>query len=102
MRLCYVLPPPACYIYRDMRPSKMQRLLAQRAMLEKELRGHLVELVHSQQQIRGWVNTVSRMGCVCVVGYRGAVIWGRGTEERQGGSTGVVEEEESRGDGGGG
>lgn len=58
VRLCYVLPAPACYIYRDMRPGTMQRVLAQRAALEKQLRGHLVELVWLQQQVQGWVKQV--------------------------------------------
>jgi len=73
VHLCYVLPPPACYIYRDMRPSKMQRVLAQRAMLEKELRGHLTELLHQQQQIRGWLNMVRihNLSCCALL----ALLW---------------------------
>ena len=65
VHLCYVLPPPACYIYRDMKPNRMQRVLAQRAMLEKALRGHLVELVHQDQQLQRWLKTVSEW-CTCL------------------------------------
>jgi hypothetical protein len=42
-----------------MKPSRMQRVLAQRAILEKALRGHLVELVHKEQQLQRWLKTVS-------------------------------------------
>jgi hypothetical protein len=59
VHLCYILPAPACHIYRDMTAGRMQKVLAQRAMLEKDLRAHLVELVHQQQQIRGWLSMVS-------------------------------------------
>jgi hypothetical protein len=58
VHLCYVLPPPAAHIYQGMRPGTMQRVLAQRAMFEKELRAHLVELVFHQQQLKGWLKTV--------------------------------------------
>jgi hypothetical protein len=42
-----------------MKPNRMQRVLAQRAMLEKALRGHLVELVHQEQQLQRWMKSVS-------------------------------------------
>lgn len=67
MHLCYELPAPACHIYRDMKTRRMQQVLAQRALLEKELRVHLSELVFHQQQIKGWLNTVS--GSVCAWNY---------------------------------
>jgi hypothetical protein len=66
VHLCFVLPAPACYIYRDMRPTTMQRVLAQRAQLEKQLRVHLAELVFAQQQLQVWVKQVRRaqgLGC---------------------------------------
>jgi hypothetical protein len=65
VHLCYVLPAPACHIYRDMKPGRMQQVLAQRAMLEKELRGHLVELVYQQQLIQGWLKAVSFIASQC-------------------------------------
>lgn len=65
MHLCYELPAPACHIYRDMKTRRMQQVLAQRALLEKELRAHLSELVFHQQQIKGWLNTVSVALSVC-------------------------------------
>jgi hypothetical protein len=51
----------------------MQKVLAQRAMLEKDLRGHLVELVHQQQQIRSWLNMVSCRRCYTKIGTN--LVW---------------------------
>jgi hypothetical protein len=60
VQLCFCLPPPACYVYRDMRAGTMQGVLAQRAMLEKAVRAGLVELEWQARRLRGWLDTVSR------------------------------------------
>jgi hypothetical protein len=60
VQLCFCLPPPACYVYRDMRAGTMQGVLAQRAMLEKAVRAGLVELEWQARRMRGWLDTVSR------------------------------------------
>lgn len=58
VHLCYCLPPPACYIYRDMRAGTMQGVLAQRAMLEKAVRQCLLDFMWQQKRLRGWLDTV--------------------------------------------
>ncbi|WIA37721.1 hypothetical protein OEZ86_014603 [Tetradesmus obliquus] len=67
VQLCFCLPPPACYVYRDMRAGTMQGVLAQRASLEKGVRAGLVELEWQARRLRGWQSTVSAKhspGCV--------------------------------------
>lgn len=59
VRLCFCLPRPACYVYRDMRAGTMQGVLAQRAMLEKAVRAGLVELEWQARRLRGWLDVVS-------------------------------------------
>ncbi|WIA37722.1 hypothetical protein OEZ86_014603 [Tetradesmus obliquus] len=57
VQLCFCLPPPACYVYRDMRAGTMQGVLAQRASLEKGVRAGLVELEWQARRLRGWQST---------------------------------------------
>ncbi|KAF6253450.1 hypothetical protein COO60DRAFT_1703798 [Scenedesmus sp. NREL 46B-D3] len=75
VRLCFCLPRPACYVYRDMRAGTMQGVLAQRAMLEKAVRAGLVELEWQARRLRGWLDVVSREdahGCVAPESLRQA------------------------------
>ncbi|KAF8058412.1 hypothetical protein HT031_005536 [Scenedesmus sp. PABB004] len=51
VHLCYVLPAPACHIYREMRAGTMQATLAQRGVVEKALRAALAELEWQQQRL---------------------------------------------------
>ena len=58
IHLCYCLPPPACYIYRDMRAGTMQGVLAQRAVFEKCVRECMMDLLWQQKRLRDWLDMV--------------------------------------------
>lgn len=46
--LCLALPPPACYVYQEMRVATLQHLLAKRCSVEKGYRSH-------REGLRFWV-----------------------------------------------